>query len=644
MEVGFLYDQVILFRPVVLLAFLSALAGAAPQARILDLKHYSSVFGEERNLRVFLPPGYDADAAKRYPVVYFFHGWGQRFNGPGREGRNYDIGSDYGGDTIAAFVATHNLIVVKWDGYNPRTPGEDYPRPYNVYPVETNRQFPLYFPELVRYIDANFRTIADREHRATSGLSMGGFMSFWVAGKYPDMVSSASNFMGSSEFVAGPKDFPAEYRHDEMYGNYDGVRTRLVMGTDDFIRWYHRRMNAVWDFARPNYEHEEFVSDHGTPGMAKTLAFHMAAFADPLPRPALWQHADLYPSFDVWGWSVESDRRQPGFAVLENVSASGFHSSVREWLPDGALLRSVTLRISTAPICRAGAGYAITDVNLDTGEVRRAQQTADAGGRLHFVLDGGRHEIGFTDAPKPLLTVAAVRVLGAPWAVAGQPVRLELEILNKGSAAAQSIPVLAASENFGVRVLQPPAPVRSLAPGAIAAREIVILAQDPRREAVRLEIRAGDAATPAVVRLFPDAPPLADVQVLDGEQAPIWQRAVNKAEVRLGEGNANAVAERGETIAIGIPDHGALRAAELFGSDSCIDLSRRLSDPWADYDHVGATAKISLAHISSSCPEGREVPLFVRYLLPNKPEHVLKEGVLRLRIGGKLRSHARPLP
>ena len=75
----------------------------------------------------------------------FFHGYGERYN-KCLDGKNYDRGSDYGGDNIANFVATHDVVIVKWDGYNPRTPDEDYPRPYNVGPVETNRQFPLYFP------------------------------------------------------------------------------------------------------------------------------------------------------------------------------------------------------------------------------------------------------------------------------------------------------------------------------------------------------------------------------------------------------------------------------------------------------------------------------------------------------------------
>ncbi len=105
------------------------LVRAGSQAQILDLKHYSTVFGEGRNFRVFLPPDYERAGGKRYPVIYFFHGWHERYN---RADTGYDSRDEYGGDTIAAFVGGHDVIVVKWDGYNPRTPGEDYPRPYNI--------------------------------------------------------------------------------------------------------------------------------------------------------------------------------------------------------------------------------------------------------------------------------------------------------------------------------------------------------------------------------------------------------------------------------------------------------------------------------------------------------------------------------
>lgn len=373
-------------------ATLHAAGAWAATATILDRTHESEVFHETRHYRIFLPPDYET-SGKRYPVIYFFHGYSERYN-QCIAGHNYDQGTDYGGDNFANFVGTHDLIVVRWDGYNPRTPDEKYPRPYNIGPVETDRQFPLYFPELVRYIDATYRTIADREHRGTSGLSMGGFMSSWIAGKYPDMVSSMSNFMGSSEFVVGPRAFPVEYRHEEMHNNYDGMPTRMIMGTDDFIQFYHRRMNLIWDYTQAHHESEVFKSDHGTPGIARTMLFHMKAFAAPLPKPDVWNHIDVYPEFSVWGWDVATDRKEPGFTVLEGVSRTGFHSSVREWVPSGRVLADVHVRVTTPAIYRAGQKVTVIFLRLRDGQVRRVSSKADAQGRLTIQLDGEEYEVG----------------------------------------------------------------------------------------------------------------------------------------------------------------------------------------------------------------------------------------------------------
>src|SRR5216684_603090 len=395
----------IISQMVVVLLLLMICVSRAAEPLVLDETHESQIFGETRHYRIFLPGDY-ATSGKRYPVIYWFHGWSERYNKPVRDDphRNYDQGEDYDGNTIARFVGTHDVIVVKWDGYNPRTPDENYPRPYNISPVETDRQFPIYFPELVTFIDAHYRTIADREHRATAGLSMGGFMSFWVAGKYPHLISSASNFMGSSEFFAGPRGFDVEYRHEEMSGNYNGVRTRLVTGTKDFIQFYHRRMNANWLFTAPNHQTDDIEFDHGTPKMAKTLDFHMNAFANPLPRPAVWNHIDVYPFFDVWGWNIASNRRSPGFTELANVSKSGFRSSVREWVPSGPVLPKVKLSISTDRLYPPRSVQTVTVVRLRDGKVFRSPQKVDADGKLNLELDGEDQEVGISGAGVPALT------------------------------------------------------------------------------------------------------------------------------------------------------------------------------------------------------------------------------------------------
>jgi poly(3-hydroxybutyrate) depolymerase len=172
------------------------------QTIIEDKSNFSSVFDEDRNFRVFLPPDYYNSSDKVYPIIYFFHGYGGRFNGPAEgepsrsaEARYYDKFSGNwercapdSMDNIAEFVRTHDVIVAKWDGFVK----EQYPRPYDIGPVKQDIQFVFYFKEFLEHVENNYRTLGTREGRAVSGLSMGGFMSMNVAGKFPSLVSSAS--------------------------------------------------------------------------------------------------------------------------------------------------------------------------------------------------------------------------------------------------------------------------------------------------------------------------------------------------------------------------------------------------------------------------------------------------------------------
>jgi S-formylglutathione hydrolase FrmB len=618
-------------RIILLLAAYAASAFAQagkPAAIIEDRSHPSEVLGEERHYRVFLPPDYQT-SGKRYPVIYWFHGWSERFNRPPRSqpDRNYDAGDTfYKGDTISAFVAAHDVIVVKWDGYNPRKPGEDYLRPYNISPVETGRQFPLYFPELVDHIDRTYRTIADRDHRATAGLSMGGFMSFWVSGKYPDLVGSASNFMGSAEFYVGPRGFDVEYSHDVMYGNYEGLRTRLVTGSQDFIRFYHRRMNAIWQWTRPAHETENFVSEHGTPGMAKTLDFHMRAFAAPMPKPAVWNHADAYPNFTVWDWSVVSDRRRPAITMLEGVSKAGFRSAVREWLPDGGAVPEVKLTVTSARLYPPKSTQTVTAVRLRDGKVLSESRKIDDEGRLSLDLDGDVWDVGVGTAPA--LAVAGYRVDGANWATAGKPVKLRVRFVNKGAARSASAAIAWESTSDGVTIDPPASRLFSLSPGETGELVVTATVSDPLRPVMRLVAVEGTNRLPVDVPLFPEASVDKDHLIADGRPLPVWRHAVKVEETALGEGNGDGRAAPGEQVAILLRDGDAFRATELFTNDACVDNTARASDVWSDYDHVGGSAKYSLPVIRADCEPGHIVRALARVLMPDKPEHKVRYAVV----------------
>jgi hypothetical protein len=179
---------------------------------------------------------------------------------------------------------------------------------------------------------------------------MGGFMSFWIAGKYPQLFSGAGNFCGSAEFIVGPKKFPVEYRHIDMFKNYAGMNLRLNYGDKDFIRSYHQDMNRFWPQVMDNYEYKIYDAEHSTCGLGEMFGFLFNTFKNPLPRPLRWDHIDVYPEFSVWDYKVSSDRNVPGFTILENVDKRGFRCTVREFLPDGEILPFVKLNITTAAL------------------------------------------------------------------------------------------------------------------------------------------------------------------------------------------------------------------------------------------------------------------------------------------------------
>jgi hypothetical protein len=558
---------------------------AAP-AILRDVTHRSQVFNARRAYLAVLPPAYPA-SQKRYPVIYWFHG--------------YEHPSDEIAAQIAAFVAAHEAIMVR------------------VGPADTVGQFPLYFPELADHVDKSLRTIADRDHRGVTGYSMGGFVAFSMAAKYPDLIGSASSFMGAPEAPAGPAGFDVEYSLADLYSNYDGVRTRLVTWTRDSSQFYHRQLNAVWNFARTNHETEDFDSPQNASAIARTLDFHMRAFANPLPRPAVFNHADAYPNFSVWGWQVISNRRRPALTVLENVSPAGFRSAVREWVPGGAAIPEVKLSMATPRLYPTGSPHAVTYVRLRDGRVRSETLKADAQGRLNFELDGDAYEVGV--GAEPRAAISGYEISDAAWATAGKPVKLRVKFWNKGPARSASSAIRWESPNPGVKFEAGASRLFGLAPGESALLPLTFTVEDTAREVVKIVAVTGTDHLPFEVPLFPAAEPVTDFQIADGRTVNAWQHAVRRADVRFGEGNGDGHAAPGETFAVLLPDGESLRAAELFTNDACVDNSLRASDSWTDYDHVGAAARYSLPAIRPSCQPGHVVHMLARVVIPNAPNH-----------------------
>lgn len=615
------------------------------KAAIIDGRHYSNVLNEIRNYRVFLPPSYADNPLKHFPVIYFYHGWGQRYFGSSDGYADFDKGDENKGDNIANFVSTHDVIVVKPDGYN-RSPDEKYyPRPYNMGPVETYRQFPLYFPELVDYIDTHYRTIADREHRGISGLSMGGFMTFWIAGKYPHLVSAAGNFCGSAEFVVGPKDFPSEYKHMDMYKNYGGVKLRLNYGDKDFIRGYHEDMNRVWPEILSNYEWKIYDAAHSTCGLGEMFSFVLKTFESPLPKPMQWDHIDVYPDFSVWDYDVHTDRNVSGFTSIERVDKRGFKCSVREFLPGGELMPFVNVSVTTAPIYDKNTEYVVQDI--DTRNSKKTQQTirSDAQGRLTLQLNGSSHEVGINKkADKPNVAVVSVDILDRGWITEGKEAYLSVKVVNKGVSIAKNVNAKISAVKNNVTFKQDGIALGDVAVGQIKGTQTNFAIQVKAGvEVVKFKLVIQDANKNEWTDFFElpikkDLPELKEFEIADGRTFTVAKGGNDSETILLGTGNGDGIANPGESIVILVKDSQKHWRTSAYSADQYVNpfgVAVRRSDYWGNYDHVGGSAKFDVPLIGSDCPENHVMEFFVEYWLPDYPLHIIKQGTIKIDVKGK---------
>jgi enterochelin esterase-like enzyme len=156
-----------------------------PHGEVRERWYHSKVTGQERHIYVYTPPGYDADPAKRYPVLYLQHGSGGDERQWGIQGRlNFIL------DNLIAAGKARPMIVVMENGYATRDGatgkgGKD-----------TSAFADVVLKDLVPMIDATYRTIADREHRAIAGLSMGAGQALQIGLTHLDTFSAIGAFSG----------------------------------------------------------------------------------------------------------------------------------------------------------------------------------------------------------------------------------------------------------------------------------------------------------------------------------------------------------------------------------------------------------------------------------------------------------------
>lgn len=164
-----------------------------PHGDVRIRPYYSKITGQWRRCFIYTPADYDTNVTARYPVLYLQHGMGEDETGWTFQGHANLIL-----DNLIAAKRAVPMIIVMDNCYASR-PGQSAPA--NTGPPGRGAgaaAFPdVMVGEVIPMIDAAFRTIADRDHRAMAGLSMGGNMTFQTTIPHLDKFAYIGGFSGT---------------------------------------------------------------------------------------------------------------------------------------------------------------------------------------------------------------------------------------------------------------------------------------------------------------------------------------------------------------------------------------------------------------------------------------------------------------
>lgn len=133
----------------------------------------------EREVFVYLPPSYASQPNRRYPVLYFIHGYGAT-----AEAYWKLMTVPATADKLMGAGTVHEMILVNPDAHTIYDGSM-----YSDSPTTGNWEAYITH-DLVSYIDSHYRTIADKDSRGLAGHSMGGYGTLRLAMKYPNVFSS----------------------------------------------------------------------------------------------------------------------------------------------------------------------------------------------------------------------------------------------------------------------------------------------------------------------------------------------------------------------------------------------------------------------------------------------------------------------
>ncbi|MCX6150045.1 MAG: alpha/beta hydrolase-fold protein [Ignavibacteriales bacterium] len=233
------------------------------------VKYHRNMEGEginPRDIIVWLPPSYDKEKSKRYPVLYIHDG--QNIVDPLTSTFGVDWQVDETADSLIKKGKMKEIIIVGIYNTPNRTAEYSY--------TDSGYAYMKFIVEKLKpFIDENYRTLKDRKNTATMGSSMGGLISFMLVWEYSNVFSMAGCLSPAVkvyhfDYLPKVRDYNGESKPIKIFFYNGGINIEKIIqpGLDETIELLKQKGY------RQNEDFEILVdktADHNESAWAKIL-------------------------------------------------------------------------------------------------------------------------------------------------------------------------------------------------------------------------------------------------------------------------------------------------------------------------------------------------------------------------------------
>ncbi|RZJ50722.1 MAG: esterase family protein [Flavobacterium sp.] len=276
----------------ILFSALLCLSSMSYAAKVDTLQVESTAMGKTYKAAIVTPNSY-AKSKSAFPVMYLLHGAYGHFGDWLKNTPNKKL--------VQTLSDQYNMIIVMPEGET-----------FSFYidsPVNKESQFETFITqEVIQKVDKSYRTIANKNGRVITGLSMGGHGALYLSARHPDLFCAAGSMSGAVDMgamlnrdssaqvvklmqpVFGDKSGSSEmYEQNSVLGMLDKIKANKLpliidCGVDDFLIEPNRELHRRLVYERVEHDYTERPGAHTWDYWENSLPNHLLFFAGILKK------------------------------------------------------------------------------------------------------------------------------------------------------------------------------------------------------------------------------------------------------------------------------------------------------------------------------------------------------------------------